>query len=110
MGADFTSKHFRTWGGTKTAAGLFAARRCRRPSARRGSTLNGLIDQVAAAARQHPRDLPQMLHPPAVIEVLATGTLEAEIAAARKSFRKPIDGLDEEETLVLKWLKARDAA
>ena len=29
------------------------------------------------------------------------------MAAARKSFRKPVDGLDEEETLVLKWLQAR---
>ena len=36
------------------------------------------------------------------------GTLEAEIATARKSIRKPVDGLDEEETIVLKWLKSRE--
>ena len=52
-----------------------------------------------------------MLHPsPQVIESGWKGTLEAEVAAARKSFRKPVEGLDEEETLVLKWLKMQAAA
>ena len=47
---------------------------------------------------------------PEVIEGWSKGTLEGEVAAARKSFRKPVDGLDEEETLVLKWLQAQAAA
>ena len=47
---------------------------------------------------------------PEVIEGWTKGTLEAEVAAARKSFRKPVDGLDEEETLVLRWLQGRVAA
>ena len=47
---------------------------------------------------------------PAVIEGWEKARLEAGIAAARKSFRKPADGLDEQETLVLKWLQAQAEA
>ena len=41
---------------------------------------------------------------PLVLERWSEGRLADEMAAVRQSFRKPIDGLDEEETLVLKWL------
>jgi DNA topoisomerase-1 len=39
-----------------------------------------------------------------VLERWSEGRLADEMAAAKRSFRKAIDGLDEEETLVLKWL------
>ena len=64
MGADFTSKHFRTWGGTEDGA---------RPVCRHALPEDAAPDQDdaqradrhgGAAARQHPCRLPQMLHPP----------------------------------------------
>ena len=110
MGADFTSKHFRTWGGTKAALSLFAG--VPRPEAARQTrmTLNGLIDTVAQQLGNTRAVCRKCYIHPEVIEGWENGTLEAEVAAARKSFRKPIDGLDEQETLVLKWLQAQAEA
>ena len=63
-GTDFTSKHFRTWGGTKAGARLVCAH-CR---ARRREPDQDDAQRVdrhgSAAARQHPCRLPQMLYPP----------------------------------------------
>ena len=46
-GTDFASKHFRTWGGTKTAAALFADMPLARKARANKMVLNGLIDKVA---------------------------------------------------------------
>ncbi len=73
-------------------------------------TLNGLIDTVAQQLGNTRAVCRKCYIHPEVIEGWTKGTLEAEVAAARKSFRKPVDGLDEEETLVLKWLQAQAAA
>ena len=73
-------------------------------------TLNGLIDTVAQRLGNTRAVCRKCYIHPEVIEGWTKGTLAAEVAAARKSFRKPVDGLDEEETLVLKWLKAQAAA
>ena len=110
MGADFTSKHFRTWGGTKAALGLFAGVPLPEGAQQTKMTLNGLIDTVAQQLGNTRAVCRKCYIHPEVIEGWTKGTLEAEVAAARKSFRKPVDGLDEEETLVLKWLQAQAAA
>jgi DNA topoisomerase I len=109
MGADFTSKHFRTWGGTKVAAGLFASTPV--PDTKHGGkiVLNRLIDQVAERLGNTRAICRKCYVHPAVTESWLAGTLPEEMAAARRSFRKPIEGLDEEETLVLRWLKSREA-
>jgi DNA topoisomerase-1 len=109
MGADFSSKHFRTWGGTTTAAGLFASTDL--PDSKHGQkiVLNQLIDQVAERLGNTRAICRKCYVHPAVIESWLAGTLGEEMAAARKSFRKPIEGLDEEETLVLRWLKSKVA-
>ena len=109
-GRRFSSKHFRTWGGTKAAAGLFASTPL--PDTKHGQkiVLNQLIDQVAERLGNTRAVCRKCYIHPAVIESWLAGTLAEEMAAARKSFRKPIEGLDEEETLVLKWLKSKEAA
>jgi DNA topoisomerase I len=109
-GADFSSKHFRTWGGTRTAAALFSGVPLPDSQRDRKIALNRVIDQVAAQLGNTRAVCRKCYVHPTVIESWLTGTLADEMAAARKSFRKPIEGLDEEETLVLKWLKARAAA
>ena len=106
-GTDFTSKHFRTWGGTKAALGLFARIAVPEGASQTRMTLNGLIDTVAQQLGNTRAVCRKCYIHPEVIEGWTKGTLEAEVAAARKSFRKPVDGLDEEETLVLKWLQGQ---
>lgn len=106
IGGDFTAKHFRTWGGTQTAALLLAAEALPETKAMAARRLNAIVDEVAqrlgntrAVARKayiHPR----------VIAHWSEGQLADGMAAARKSFRKPMAGLDAEETLLLKWLEA----
>jgi DNA topoisomerase I len=109
-GADFTSKHFRTWGGTKAALSLFAGMPLPETARAARITLNGMIDTVAHQLGNTRAVCRKCYIHPEVIEGWEKGTLEAEVAAARKSFRKPVDGLDEQETLVLKWLQAQAAA
>jgi DNA topoisomerase-1 len=110
MGADFSSKHFRTWGGTKTAAGLFASTDT--PDTRHGQkvVLNRLIDEVAERLGNTRAVCRKCYVHPTVIESWLAGTLQDEMASARRGFRKPIGGLDAEETLVLRWLKSRETA
>ena len=109
-GADFTSKHFRTWGGTKAALSLFAGIPLPETTRHARIALNGMIDTVAQQLGNTRTVCRKCYIHPEVIEGWENGTLEAEVAAARKSFRKPADGLDEQETLVLKWLRAQAAA
>ena len=47
-GQEFTSKHFRTWGGTMHAAALFAATPLPDAAAAQKRTMNSVIDAVAA--------------------------------------------------------------
>ena len=109
-GAGFSSKHFRTWGGTITAANLFALEPL--PPTKRETRLvmNALIDRVAQRLGNTRAVCRSCYIHPKVLDAWSAGTLMDEMVAARRSFRKPVEGLDEEETLVLKWLTAKTAA
>lgn len=109
MGADFGSKHFRTWGGTKTAAALFTNTPLPATGRETRIVLNGLIDQVAERLGNTRSVCRKCYVHPAIIESWLAGTLQAEMKAARRNLRRPVDGLDAEETLVLAWLKKRGA-
>ena len=110
MGAEFSSKHFRTWGGTRTAAALFANTPLPETQRETRIVLNRVIDQVAEQLGNTRTICRRCYIHPAVIESWLAGTLQDEMAAARRNLRKPIEGLDAEETLVLKWLKMREVA
>ncbi len=62
-GGDFSSKHFRTWGGTVRALALFAEPAVARHESRRRPRHERRHRRGGAASRQHARRLPQMLHP-----------------------------------------------
>jgi DNA topoisomerase-1 len=68
-------------------------------------TLNALVDEVARRLGNTRSVCRKCYIHPRVVESWMDGTLAAEMAAARKSFRKPVDGLEEDELIVLKWLK-----
>ncbi len=109
-GGDFTSKHFRTWGGTIHAASLFAETPVPESVTARKRTMNAVIDAVAARLVNTRAVCRSCYIHPRVLERWADGQLPAELAAARRSRRKVPDGLDEEEAVVLKWLAANSAA
>jgi DNA topoisomerase-1 len=107
-GGDFSSKHFRTWGGTVRALALFA--QIPLPDAKAGiaRAMNIVIDEVARHLGNTRAVCRQCYIHPEVMESWAKGRLTDELAEARRSRRK-LKGLDDEEALVLRWLEARKA-
>ena len=103
-GSDFSSKHFRTWGGTICAASMFADVPVPDTKAATARVANQIIDRVAERLGNTRTVCRNCYIHPLVMDRWAQGRLPEEMAAARRSFRKPVEGLDEEETLVLKWL------
>ncbi len=107
IGADVSSKHFRTWGGTVQAADLLAATELPETKSGARQILNKAIDHVAARLGNTRTVCRTCYIHPEIIESWLAGTLAAEMKAARRSFRKIPDGLDEEELTVLRWLERR---
>lgn len=105
---DFTSKDFRTWGGTIAAIGLLARAPLPETKAEQKRELNHVIDQVAAVLGNTRSVCRACYIHPAVLESWASGRLSDELAALRRSFRKPLPGLDMGETLVVKWLASKN--
>lgn len=106
---DFSSKDFRTWGGTVRAAALLS--RTPLPDSRTATAraLNAAIDEVAHRLGNTRSVCRSCYIHPAVIESWSRGDLPSELAALRRSRRKTPQGLDEEEALLLRWLESREA-
>ena len=105
-GQDFTSKHFRTWGGTIHAASLFAETPVPEAAATRKRIMNTVIDVVAARLGNTRSVCRACYIHPRVLASWEKGRLAAELAKARRSRRKVPPGLDEEEAAVRNWLAA----
>ena len=103
-GKDFSSKHFRTWGGTTRALTLFAA--APQPETKRGTAklMNKIIDQVSTRLGNTRTVCRKCYIHPKVFESWSAGRLENELARVNKTRRKPVEGLDDEENVVLLWL------
>ena len=106
-GPDFSSKHFRTWSATICAAILFSEREI--PSTKRdlARSTNEVIDKVAARLRNTRAVCRRCYIHPTVIESWEQGRLTEELSKIRRRNRKALQGLDEEESAVLRWLRAR---
>jgi DNA topoisomerase I len=106
-GGPFTSKHFRTWGGTVRALDLFSA--LERPDTRRGlaATTNRVVDAVAARLGNTRAVCRRCYIHPLVLARWEAGSVAEEIAALRRRFRRTPGGLDRSEYLTLRWLEAR---
>ncbi|MCV0395228.1 MAG: DNA topoisomerase IB [Rhizobiaceae bacterium] len=100
----FSSKHFRTWGGTLRALLLFGA--MERPETKRGRALaaNEVVDRVAAALGNTRAVCRRCYIHPAVFDQWEEGSLRARLSEARRGLRKVPDGLDEAEMLAMRWL------
>jgi DNA topoisomerase-1 len=107
-GDDFSSKDFRTWGGTVRALALFAELPLPDTKAGIARAMNDVIDKVARQLGNTRAVCRKCYIHPDVMESWLNGRLADELTAARKSRRK-LKGLDDEEALVLRWLEARKA-
>ncbi|MDX8477577.1 DNA topoisomerase IB [Mesorhizobium sp. VK24D] len=107
-GAEFSSKHFRTWGGTIHAASLFAQAELPESMTQQKRVTNGIVDEVAERLGNTRVVCRKCYIHPLVFEAWSEGRLLREMATANKR-KRLISGLDERETQVLRWLKARGA-
>ncbi len=108
-GAEFSSKHFRTWGGTVHAASVLAATELPETKVATKRALNLAIDAVAGRLGNTRTVCRNCYIHPLVFDAWEAGNLATDLATARRSFRKIPDGLDEEEVTVMRWLAGQTA-
>lgn len=99
-GADFTSKHFRTWGGTMRALAILANREL--PDGNVKRALNAVIDEVASRLGNTRAVCRRCYIHPAAVDHWQAGELAEEVKAVKRARRK---GLDDEEAVVAAWLE-----
>jgi DNA topoisomerase-1 len=104
-GGTFSSKHFRTWGGTVHAVARFAG--VEPPASQRElrRSTNAVVDAVAARLGNTRAVCRTCYIHPDVFASWSEGRLAGELAEVRRRFRRTPDGLDRTEYLVLRWLE-----
>jgi DNA topoisomerase-1 len=107
-GGEFSSKHFRTWGGTVRALSLFAQLPLPETKAAAARATNIVVDEVARHLGNTRAVCRKCYIHPQVLESWGAGRLAGELAEAKKLRRKR-PGLDDEEAQVLRWLEAQGA-
>ncbi|MGD9913090.1 MAG: DNA topoisomerase IB [Rhizobiaceae bacterium] len=107
MGEAFSSKHFRTWGGTIAAAHFFEQVEVAESKAGQRRAINATIDRVAALLGNTRSVCRACYIHPGVIEDWCEGALAERLAAARKAVKRPRKGLDRLEAVVARWLNDR---
>jgi DNA topoisomerase-1 len=104
-GEAFSSKHFRTWGGTVLAAALFANVELPETTAGINRARNETIDAVARQLGNTRAVCRKCYIHPRIFERWEAGELGRELTAIRGRFRRTPSGLVREEAVVLKWLE-----
>ncbi len=101
----FSSKHFRTWGGTVQALLLFSE--LEPPETKRGLAVatNKVIDAVSGQLG-NTRTVCRKCHVhPLVLSSWQEGRLAEEVTAVRRRFRRAPAGLGRGEYIALRWLE-----
>nr|WP_207747559.1 DNA topoisomerase IB [Pelagibacterium limicola] len=98
----FSSKDFRTWGGTVRAMSVLAETEVPDTQRARAATLNSAIDAVARHLGNTRAVCRKCYIHPAIPEAWLEGRLKAEVSALS---RRPRKGLDGPESLTLRWLE-----
>lgn len=102
-GGEFTSKDFRTWGGTVRALTLFAGRKVPDTDRMMRRACNEVIDEVATRLGNTRAVCRQGYVHPRVVEAWAEGRLSMDIVALGKPPRAL--RLDPHERLAIAWLQ-----
>ncbi|PZO74469.1 MAG: hypothetical protein DI629_18485 [Mesorhizobium amorphae] len=105
VAGEYTAKHFRTWGGTQLAAVLLRGENLPEAKTQAAKRLNAIVDEVAQSLGNTRAVCRKSYIHPRVIAHWSEGRLVEGMTAARASFTDPLDGLNEEETLLLRWLE-----
>lgn len=103
-GGDFTSKHFRTWGATVSAALSLALIDPPGAARAQASALNAVLDEVAGKLRNTRAICRRCYVHPDLMEEWRQGRLGDELQLIRRRLPRPLKGLDADESLVLRWL------
>jgi DNA topoisomerase I len=107
MGADFTAKDFRTWGGTLTAAICFAEHGIAETEAEAKRTVVNVMRTVGERLGNTPTVARSSYVSPAVIEQYLDGTTIADFRPRHLRIVKARDiGLDPEENALLSLLRS----
>jgi DNA topoisomerase I len=109
-GGIFTSKHFRTWGATRAAAILLALEPPGTSRRQKARQLNEIVDHVARRLNNTRAVCRRCYIHPAAIQAWEEGRLAAEMLELRRRHRRPLKGLSEEESLVLRWLREHNGS
>jgi DNA topoisomerase-1 len=109
IGQGFTAKHFRTWAGTVTALDALGEEEAPSSKAQATRRLNAAVDRVAERLVNTRAISRKCYIHPAVIDSYLEGSLVDGLKDARRRVR-PVEGLEPEEALTLKFLKLRLAA
>jgi DNA topoisomerase-1 len=104
IGPDFSSKYFRTWGGTTRAAQLLSSTPPPAAASLAKKALNLVIDRVAAELRNTRAVCRQSYIHPAVIEHWQAGSLMEEMEHVLREAEGAPSNLSEEEHVVRMWL------
>ena len=109
-GGPFSSKHFRTWGGTVLALMRFSM--LEPPDSRRGLALatNQVIDEVSRTLGNTRTVCRKCYIHPQVLARWEEGLVADDIAELRRRFRRSPAGLERAELLTLRWLETQPQA
>jgi DNA topoisomerase-1 len=103
-GVAFTSKHFRTWGGTVHAAWRLADLSVPDTETGRKRALNEVIDEVSGLLGNTRAVCRRCYIHPRAIDQWADGSLVKAIAEKRRRISRAPTGMTREESIVLRWL------
>ena len=106
----FSSKHFRTWGGTVQALRLFSE--IEPPATKRGLAIatNKVIDAVSGQLGNTRTVCRKCYVHPLVLTSWQEGRLAEEVATVRRRFRRAPAGLRRGEYITLRWLEMVERA
>ena len=109
-GGPFSSKHFRTWGGTVLALMRFSM--LEPPDSRRGLALatNQVIDEVSRTLGNTRTVCRKCYIHPQVLARWEEGLVADDVAELRRRFRRSPAGLERAELLTLRWLETQPQA
>ncbi len=101
----FTSKHFRTWGGTVRALRMFSELELPGTKRERAVVTNSVVDAVSEGLGNTRAVCRKCYIHPLVLTRWEEGRIGEEVAAIRRRFRRPPAGLDRAEHVALRWLE-----
>ncbi|WP_127145120.1 DNA topoisomerase IB [Pelagibacterium montanilacus] len=103
VGEEYSSKHFRTWGGTVRALHILGCISTEATKTARARILNSALDQVAGRLGNTRAVCRACYVHPAILSHWQEGALHDEVRDLKRK-RPRRKGLDDQEALTLRWL------